>query len=399
MEEKMRFNKAKAAKVLLFILLIFIVGGTGGVYFQQFLMPRIRANATLSRIDLFKKATENITVINKTEQITVKEDDSINELALQATNAVVNVVSVTEQGLAAPAKTIGVRDRQALKTTSKSGTGVIGTSDGLIITYRSAILEKNAKYTVFLHDNSSFEAVLVGVDEMTNLAFLKIDASGLPVIPFAQDSNIFPGKKMIAVGSSFGESQVRFAAGILSGNKKTFNLGGMALSSTEKLEGVFQLDFNENNEYVGGPVVTYNGELAGINGSVLLDNQLVYFQIPAEMVRQSLDLAARDELKNRPFLGAYYVPLTREYAVIHGTRQERGALIYSASGKQGLAILAGSPAEKAGLRINDIVLALNGQEINLDNPFSNLLGQHKKGEQLELTVLRGEQELKLPVSL
>ncbi|NTW27738.1 MAG: hypothetical protein HGA36_05410, partial [Candidatus Moranbacteria bacterium] len=77
----------KSAKIILILIVIFVVGGVGGVYFDQKVLPFIRVNKYLSRINLLKRSAENVTVINKTEQVTIKEDDSINEIASQASNA------------------------------------------------------------------------------------------------------------------------------------------------------------------------------------------------------------------------------------------------------------------------------------------------------------------------
>lgn len=112
-----------------------------------------------------------------------------------------------------------------------------------------------------------------------------------------------------------------------------------------------------------------------------------------------MESAISGELQERPFLGIYYVPITKEYSLVNDLTRDRGALIYSASGKQGLAILADSPAEKAGLKLNDIIIAINGQEINLSNPLSNKLGEFKKGDQIELLVVRENKEIVVPVSL
>src|SRR6266567_4007917 len=102
-------------KILAILLLIFIVGGAGGVYFDQHVLPFIRTNKFLSRIGFLEKTSENVTVINKTEQVIIKEDDSINEIASQASNSVVNIVSISQQ-----------KDpiTKTTKTVDQSGTGV-----------------------------------------------------------------------------------------------------------------------------------------------------------------------------------------------------------------------------------------------------------------------------------
>lgn len=383
-------NTRKFAKGIILLFLVFLIGGLGGVYFDQQILPFIRTNKYLSRIKFLERAAENVTIINKTEQITIKEDDSINEIASQASNAVVNIISVTSQ-----------KDplTKALKNVDQSGSGVVVTSDGLIATYRSAIIEKNATYQIFLFNGKNYEAKLVGIDEFSDLAFLRIDAPNLTAISLGDSADARPGKKLVAIGNSFGEYQNRYAAGLLSSIAKTFNLGGKTVASSEKLEGVLETDFNNQKEYVGGPVIGYSGDMLGIVGMLLIDGQNKYFQIPSNIVRDSMNLALQEKLNERPFLGAYYISISKEYAITNNLHRDRGALIFSPSGKQGLAIIAGSPAEKAGLRINDIVISVNSQNINLDNSFSNLINQYKKGDQIELTIDRNGEEIKIPVQL
>ena len=383
-------NTRKFAKGIILIFLVFLIGGMGGVYFDQKVLPFIRTNKYLSHINFLERAAENVTVINKTEQVTIKEDDSINEIASQASNAVVNIISVAQQ-----------KDplTKAMKNVDQSGTGAIVTSDGLIVTYRSAIIENDATYQVFLFNGKNYEANLVGIDEFSNLAFLTIDTPNLTAISFGDSTDVHPGKKLVAIGNSFGEYQNRYSAGLLSNIAKTFNLGGKTVATSEKLEGVFETDFNNQKEYVGGPVIGYSGDMLGIIGMLVVDGREQYFQIPSNAVKISMDWALQNKLNERPFFGAYYISISKEYGITNKLDHDSGALIFSQSGKQSLAIIAGSPAEKSGLKINDIVLSVNNQEVNLDNSLSDLINQYKKGDQIELTIDRNGQEMKIIVQL
>ena len=380
----------KAAKIFLILFVIFSVGGVGGVYFDQHVLPFIRTNKYLSRINFLKRSAENVTVITKTEQVTIKEDDSINEIASQASNAVVNIISISSQ-----------KDplTKQVKSIDQSGSGIVVTSDGMIATYRNAIIETNSQYKVLLFNGASYDAKLIGVDEFSNLAFLKIEANNLTAISFGDSSSVHPGKKIVAIGNSFGEYQNRYAAGLLSNVNKTYNLAGKTVSSSEKLEGVLESDFDNQAAYIGGPVIGYSGDLIGIDGSIVVDGKDQYFQVSSSVVQKDLELALNGGFANRPFLGAYYVSITKEYAIAHNVNLDKGALIFSPSGNQGLAIISSSPAEKAGLKINDIVVSVSGQEVNIDSPLSNLISQYRKGDAVELMVNRDGKEIKISVQL
>ena len=336
------------------------------------------------------RAAENVTIINNTQQVTIKEDDSINEVASLASNAVVNIVSIVNQ------KDIITREN---KIENRSGTGVIVTSDGLIVTYRTSIIEKDANYKVFLFNGSHYDAKFIGIDEFTDLAFLKIDANNLTTVSLADSSSLRPGKKLIAIGNSFGEYQNRYEAGLLSHINKNFNLGGKAVAVSEKLEGVFEDDLKNQKEYIGGPVVGYSRDMIGIIGMININGQDKYFQIPSNAVRNSISLAVNNELNYRPFFGAYYISITKEFSITNKLNRDRGALIYSPSGKQGLAIISGSPAELAGIKINDIIISVNGEEVNLDNPLSNLINKNKKGSRVEFVIDRNGQEINITAQL
>ncbi|HBR71349.1 MAG TPA: hypothetical protein DEA27_00885 [Candidatus Moranbacteria bacterium] len=384
----MKLFNEKTKKALFFIMIIFfvfVIGGIGGVYMEAYLVPRLSAVPFFEKF--LKKASENVTVINRVEQVTIKESDSVNEISSGASISVVNIISINSE------------NSFAQNQESKSGTGILVTSDGVIVTYRDAIIESEASYIVLLYNEEKYEAKLMGIDNFTNLAYLKIEANNLSSIDFANSNDFRPGNKLVAIGNSFSEYQNRFSAGLLSNNNKTFNLSGKTVASSEKLEGVFETDFDNQKNYLGGPVISYGGELVGIIGKVFMDNQDVFFQIPSNMVKESLELALNGELEKRPTLGAYYITMTKEYALTHNMKIDKGALIYSSSGKNSLAIIDGSVAQKAGLRINDLIIAVNGENIDLGNPFSNLLSKHKKGHQVELTVIRNENEIKIPVQL
>jgi S1-C subfamily serine protease len=186
---------------------------------------------------------------------------------------------------------------------------------------------------------------------------------------------------------------------VLGGFNPQANLFGSSISSSEKLEGVFKTNFPADETYVGGPIVDYLGQVLGITGVVENGPSKDFFQIPANKVKTVLDRAIRQDLASAPYLGIYFLPATKTYLALNLVPRENGALIYSASGQQGLAIIANSPSQKAGLKIGDLIIALNGQEINQEKTLPDLLYQYKKGDLIELTIIRNNQEQKIKVQL
>ncbi|TAK95190.1 PDZ domain-containing protein [Patescibacteria group bacterium] len=380
--EKRRGNSVPA--ILGKIIFVFVFGSGGALFANYYLMPKLSTYPALENLGIFKKFKENVTVITRTEQVTVKEDTSVAKVASQASASSVTIISVPSGSVKTDA--------------ARLSPGVIVTNDGLIVTYRNALLESGATYSVITNTGATYSAALRAVDDFSNLAFLKIEASNLTAVSFANSDDFSAGRKLIAVGIVPGDFQNRYAAGILSATSKAFNISSEAVASSGKLESIFEVDFGNNADFVGGPAIDYNGDVVGIIGSVRLDNRDKYFAIPANVVRRTIELTIADQLKNRASLGVSYVSITKPYALAHALSRDKGALVFSPSGKQGLAVMANSSAEKAGIKVNDIILTVDGQEINLDNPLSNVVHQHAVGESVDLSILRDGKEQTVRVS-
>jgi len=381
----------KTGKIIGIIAVFFVIGGIGATFMEHYVFPRLGMYRPFSQSGFFKNFSENTTIITKTEQIVVKEPDSVNKVASQAATSVVSIVSRLNQS-----------NKKQLPTnqiTEKMGNGFIVTSDGLIATYRDTIIEENATYKVMLFDGKIQDATLKGIDTFSNIAYLSIPTTNLSTISFSNARDFFSGKKVIAIGKSVENYQNRYAAGIISDLNRTYNISGKTIASSEKREGVLDIDFADRSEFLGSPVIDYNGELVGMVGLSTIDNQVKFFAIPADAIKNSLDRVIRGEIEKTPELGVHYVTITPLYAAAHNLPKDRGAYVFSASGKQGLAIISSSAAEKAGIKIYDIITAVNDSAIDLGNPLSNVLNHFKKGDTIILTIIRDSQEMRINVTL
>lgn len=383
----------KFFKILVFLSAIIVIGGLGGIVADRYIFPRLSSARFFSKYDFFKKFTQDVTVINRTEQVFVKEETTLGKISSQVASSVVNIASFPETNLAGTAK------KTLPAPEPKNGTGVIVTSDGLIMTYVSAINPEKSQYRVITADGNSHDGIFWGTDSYSNLAFIKINANNLPAISFGNSNDSKPGEKVIAIGNNFGVYSNRYAAGLLSSFNPTYNLAGKAVSFSDKLEGTFETDFNSEKNYIGGPIIDYAGQVIGITGTLEKNGVGEFFQIPANKVKRVIDRAIKKELDKNPSLGVYYVPITKTYALNNNLAADKGALIFSSSGQLGLALITGSAGQKAGLQIQDIIKTVNGQEINSENTLPDLLYQYKQGEAIELTVLRGGEEIKVQVNL
>lgn len=384
--------KKKIIKKILIVLFVMTVGGLGGIIANRYFFPYLSATKLFSKYEFLKKSAENVTMINKTEQVFVREDSSISKIANSASSSVVNIISI-------PSLENKNASSGAAVISPKNSTGLIVTSDGLITAYAPEIDPGKTKFEVLTFDGNSYDAEFIGLDTYSNLAFLKINASNLPTVSFGNSDDTVPGEKVLAIGNSLSSFGYLYQAGLLRSFNPAYNLAGKTVSSSEKLEGVFDTDFNSLAAFAGGPIVDYSGEVIGVVGFLNKNNGIEYFQIPSNKVKNVIDRAIKKELDQNPDLGIYYLPINKTLALTNNLASDKGALVYSASGQQGLAIISGSPAQKAGLEVNDIIAAINGQEINMRNSLSDILYKYKKGDQIEIQVLRDGQELKIPVQL
>lgn len=364
----------KGLRFILLVGLIFIVGGIAGVIFDRELIPRLVETSFWNRFSFLHKLTEQVTVINKTEQIVIREDDTVERIVSQPATAVVSIIAQNDKG-------------------TVQQTGVLLTNDGLIVTYANApLLTPEASITILFYDGTNQTARYVATDSLTNLVYYRVEGFNVSAIALSNSDDSRVGRKLIAIGNSTVEYQNQLAVGILGNKNRTFNLAGQSVSSSEKWEGVFEMDVASLRDFVGGPAIGFNGEMIGLIGSLVYDGIPRYFLLPSNAVRLSLERAIAGTLESRPVLGVSYRALTKASAIATDIKRDRGALVYTPSGRTSLAVLSGSIAEKIGLKYGDIIIAVNGEEINLDRPLSVALGKYARGDTITLLVLREGKE-------
>ena len=373
----------RGARFVFFAVFIFVVAGVSSVIVDKYLFPYLTSVDWLNKYNLFKKGAENIVVINKTEEVVISEEQTIAKYSDKAASSVVEIVS---------RKKSGKKVKSLDKNKSEIGSGLIITADGLVITHREAIIDKSAEYRIFTYDNKSYIGKLLMIDSFSNLAFLKLEgATNLPTASFINPDDIKIGAKVVVIGKSGSNSQTFFKSGLISQFAKNYSISG-PLASSEKLQGVFFLDADFENDWdeslIGSAVVDYNGDVIGILGAVKDDQRMRFFVAPVNHIQELTKRYLEEGVVERSTLGIYYVPLTKETAYLSGSGLDRGALVYSSSLQQGLAVIAGSPADKAGLRIMDIIISVNGEEINSDQNLAYLISKYKPGDEITLKIVR-----------
>ncbi len=377
------------------------MGGFSGIVADRFLMPWLSSKDSFNRFAFFKKANENVTVINKTEQIVVQEDSSIIKTAQNILPSVVKIVSYKDD-LNDDKKNDGFKEIKSSQDIQKSvKTGLIITNDGLIMSVGKKDVqlknepETELKYKILLSNNREFDAELVLFDEYSELEFFKATEENLPTPTFGNSMELESGEKVVIVGNTGGEYQNNFSSGLISGVELTYTLLNSQLSSSEKIEGAILSDIEIDDKNVGGPVVDFNGKVVGIANLIVKDGEQEGFIMPINKLKNTIDRVVRGEEIKRAKLGLYYLSISKEIALISDLSVSKGALVYSFSGQQGLAVKQGSSADLAGIKIGDIILAVNDVEITLDRSLSSLISEIPPGEKIKLKILRGEKEIEL----
>ncbi|KKW46392.1 MAG: hypothetical protein A3A43_03190 [Candidatus Liptonbacteria bacterium RIFCSPLOWO2_01_FULL_56_20] len=275
------------------------------------------------------------------------------------------------------------------------GSGFIISSDGLILTNKHVVLDKQASYTVFTNDGKKYEAKVLARDPSQDLAVLKVDATGFPTVDLGDSDSLELGQTAIAIGNALGEFRNTVSVGVISGLSRTVTAAGGGLSET--IEGVVQTDAAINPGNSGGPLLNLRGEVVGINTAIASDAQNIGFAIPINRAKRAIQSVKATGEIQAPFLGVRYILITPDVAKKQKLPVEYGALVRGSS--DGPAVMPNSPAEKSGVRAEDIILKMSGTRIDGDHTLAGLIAQYNVGDTVTLTVRRNGTELTLEVVL
>ncbi len=324
--------------------------------------------------------------MGESKKIIVDEDSAIIDAAEKISPAVVSIVATSR-----------IQDFFGQTYTQEAGgTGFVITSDGMIMTNRHVVSDKDGKYTVLTYDGKSYDAKIVSLDPVFDLAVISIKADNLPVVSFGDSSKLEVGQRVIAIGNALGEYQNSVTSGVVSALNRTIVAGGG--SQLERLENVIQTDAAINSGNSGGPLVNLEGQVVGVNTAMDLGGQLISFAIPSNVAKEAMDSVLKHGKIVRPYLGVRYVEITKKIAEVNNLPVNQGALVYSAS-RELMAIIPDSPAAKAGLQVNDIITKVNNDEIDQKHSLLSLLQKYDPGTEVTLTIIRDRNEIKVKVKL
>ncbi len=317
---------------------------------------------------------------------------------IEENSAVIDAVAVVNPSVVSITLTRNVRDYFGqVYEEEGGGTGFIITSDGLILTNKHVVNDSSAEYTVITSDGVSYDAKLMALDPMNDLAIVKIDADGLPVLNLGDSDNLKIGQRVIAIGNALNEYQNTVTTGVVSAVDRTI-LAGDGYGNNEQLENMIQTDAAINPGNSGGPLVDLDGSVVGINTAIDLDATSIGFAIPINQAKSAIESYIENGVISRPRLGIRYLPLTPEFAALNQLDVKYGALIYS-EGVGELAVIPGSPADKADLKVNDIIVAIDGKKIDEKHSLAGLLQNYSPGDTIEVEYYRKGEVSKVSILL
>jgi serine protease Do len=322
--------------------------------------------------------------------------------AAQGTTPVTNVTVNESSAVTQAAETVSpavvtIRSQQGglLGGAQGSGSGFIYDANGWILTNKHVVEGAN-ELQVILEDKRTFPVESVQIDTLTDLAIVKIDATELPTAPLGSSAQLKPGQLAIAIGNPLGNYENSVTTGVVSGLGRQIQAGGAQGSSSEQLNHLIQTDAAINPGNSGGPLVNSAGQVIGINTAVSTEAQGIGFAIPIDVARPIMEQAAAGEQITRPWIGVYYEPLTAAKADELGINVDAGALV--GGGPNDAGVVAGSPAETAGLQAGDVIVAVDGQRLE-DGDLAQAVLPHQPGDKVTLRIIRGQSTKEITVTL
>ncbi|MEK7519630.1 MAG: trypsin-like peptidase domain-containing protein [Patescibacteria group bacterium] len=266
-----------------------------------------------------------------------------------------------------------------------SGTGFIVSSDGLILTNKHVVSEEDAEFTVLFNNGNKVPAQVLAKDPVQDIALVKVDEKNLPTLTLGDSDSIQTGQTVIAIGNALGEFRNTVSTGVISGLRRTVTAQGGGI--TETLDDLIQTDAAINPGNSGGPLLNLSGMVIGINTAMTQAAQNIGFALPINKAKKDIAQVQKTGKISVPFLGVRYVIIDKDLQTKNNLPVDYGALVARGQTSMDLAVTPGSPADKAGVVENDIILEANGKRITSDYPLAKAIQNSAVGDILTMKVL------------
>ncbi len=343
-----------------------VVGGLAGYYAGQ--MARNADDQAVFKTNELSPQTSGSPAA---ASVTVKEDSAVIDAVRKAKPAVVTVINSMQARRGFFGNSV---------SPTSSGSGVIVDVTGYVIT-NNHVVEGEQSLQVVFSDGSKAPATVVGTDPIADIAVIKVTAKVPAVAELGDSSAIQPGQTAIAIGSPLGDFRGTVTVGVISAVDRTVG----------QQQGLIQTDAAINNGNSGGPLLNSVGQVIGINTLVVRSTNSgniaegLGFAIPSNSVRDIMSELINKGKVEYAYIGVSYQEVDAQIAAAMNLDQVRGVVVMS--------VAAGTPAARAGLQENDVIVAFNGQTIDADHALASYIKSRKVGESVTLTLVRnGKQQ-------
>jgi serine protease Do len=375
-------------RLLIFILALLLVGGSalfgamaGGVVVYR-LMSK---NQVTTGVTPNPSSVQVLPASNNTQDLVVNTTDIETAITAAVQNVGSAVVTVV-------AKIPGQQTFFGYTgDATSSGSGVFISSDGYILT-NNHVIEGSQQIQAIFSDGSQQDASLVGADQYSDLAVLKISGLVPAVANLGNSDALNPGETVIAIGSPLGDFKNTVTVGVVSATGRSIDTG-----SGYTIDGLIQTDAAINQGNSGGPLVNLAGEVVAINTLIIRNSNSgtvaegLGFAIPINTARFVSEQLIQKGYVSRPYLGISWQPITPRVAAVYNLPVQYGVYITDVASK--------SPANQSGLQAGDIITGIDKTSLDDTHSYINTLFQYAAGDTITLTIMRNGKQAEVQVTL
>ena len=321
----------------------------------------------------------------------IEDDKGINITVTEEENVIINVVKDSSPSVVSIAVSqVKLKSGEGLvDEVSNIGTGFIVDPNGIVITNQHVVSDVSGTYKVITSDGKEYELVEILRDDSNDIALLKIDATSLKSLELGDSDTLVAGQTVIAIGTPLGEYAGSVTTGVISGlNRSVTTSSGWFGSTTKMYENVIQTDAAVNSGNSGGPLISTEGKVIGINFATTANADNISFALPINTVKQRLVEYRTYGKFIKPYIGISYQMIS-EYQAMFYENVVPGALVMSVD-PQG-------PAAQADIKRGDIITKVNGKEVK--ESFSYIVQSYKVGEKITLEIWREGESKSVEVTL
>ena len=349
---------------LIAVFAVALLGGALGTYLVG------GGNSTMTSFERSSRDDGNV-LRSQTEQ----------DLSQVASEVAPNVVSIATDVKSPRGQIVG----------QGAGTGVIVSRDGYVMT-NNHVIDGASSVSITTSGGDIYDDVeVIGSDPLNDIAFLKISGvDDLDAAELGNSNTLKIGQNVFAIGNSLGEYKNTLTTGIVSGLNRPVTAASGDGSDAESLTGLIQTDAAINPGNSGGPLVNSAGQVIGINTAVASDAQGIGFAIPINATKGVLAGVIENNKVERAYIGVRYVDITPAIAKERDLSVKEGALVLGDDSSS--AVVNGGPADKAGIKSEDIITAIGDMKVGESGSITSIIGMYQPGETIKVTYLRDGKE-------